>query len=264
MCRFVAYLGEPVFLDELVCRPAHSLLQQSQQAARAKTSTHGDGFGIGWYGERGEPGVYREVMPAWSDENLFSLARTLKARLFFAHVRAATGTAIARQNSHPFRHGQWMFMHNGQIGGYASVRRTLEARLPDSLYGARKGATDSELLFLLILARIERGLTVHDAVRATLDETVALMRGQEIVEPLRFSAALTDGQRLHVFRWASDHRPPTLFVRRDAQGVTVASEPLTDDEREWRALAEGELLTLTHVSGAPTHSKRHAAEGVAV
>jgi glutamine amidotransferase len=255
MCRFIAYLGEPVFLDELVCRPAHSLLHQSQQAERAKTSTNGDGFGIGWYGERGEPGVYREVMPAWSDENLLALARTLKSRLFFAHVRAATGTAIARQNSHPFRHGPWLFMHNGQIGGYAGVRRTLESRLPDHLYAARKGATDSELLFLLALARIERGLGVHDAVRATLEETVALMRGQEIVEPLRFSAALSDGQRLHVFRWASDDRPPTLYVHESEQGIIVASEPLTDDEHEWRALAHGEFLTRSL-------SKRRAAEMV--
>jgi predicted glutamine amidotransferase len=244
MCRFVAYLGEPVFLDELVCRPAHSLLHQSQQAERAKTTTNGDGFGIGWYGQRGEPGVYREVMPAWSDENLMSLARTLHSRLFFAHVRAATGTAIARQNSHPFRFGPWLFMHNGQIGGYALVRRTLEARLPDSLYAARKGATDSELLFLLSLARIECGLGVQEAVQATLEDTVALMREQGIVEPLRFSAALSDGVHLHVFRWASDDKPPTLYLQQNAQGSIVASEPLTDDDGDWRPLKNGEMLTL--------------------
>ncbi len=254
MCRFVAYLGEPVHLDELICRPAHSLLHQSLQAARAKTSTHGDGFGIGWYGERGEPGVYREVMPAWSDENLLSLACTLRSRLFFAHVRAATGTAIARQNSHPFRHGRWLFMHNGQIGGYARVRRKLEARLPDALYGARKGATDSELLFLLAVARIEAGMPVHRAMRATLDETAALMRDTGISEPLRFSAALADGERIHVFRWASDDQPPTLYLQQGERGTIVASEPLTD-EGHWRPLKNGEMLTLEH-----TRSRSHTAE----
>jgi predicted glutamine amidotransferase len=60
-----------------------------------------------------------------------------------------------------------------------------------------------------------------------------------------------------VFRWASDHRPPTLYLRRTAQGVTVASEPLTDDEDDWRALADGEFLALTH-------TKRRAAEALAV
>ncbi len=258
MCRFVAYLGEPAFLDEVVCRPAHSLLHQSLQAERAKTTTNGDGFGIGWYGERGEPGVYREVTPAWSDENLMSLARTLRSHLFFAHVRAATGTAIARQNSHPFRHRQWMFMHNGQIGGYSQVRRALEAKLPDALYPARKGATDSELLFLLALARIEAGLPVHAAVSATLAETAALLRERGIDEPLRFSAALADGERLHVFRWASDDKPPTLYLQRRAARTIVASEPLSDNEDDWRALASGEMLTLT-LPTAPAPRRARAA-----
>ncbi len=251
MCRFVAYVGEPVFLDELVCRPAHSLLNQSLRSEQAKTRTNGDGFGIGWYGEASEPGVYREVMPAWSDENLMSLARTLKSHLFFAHVRAATGTPIARQNCHPFRHGKWLFMHNGQIGGYAQVRRALEARLPDALYAARKGATDSELLFLLALARIEQdGVNVHKAMRATLDDSMALMRSQGIAEPLRFSAALTDGRRLHIFRFASDDAPPTLYVKQGERGTIVASEPLAGGDDGWRALGNGEMLTLTLASAA--------------
>ncbi len=249
MCRFVAYVGEPVFLDELICRPAHSLLNQSLRAAQAKTHMHGDGFGIGWYGERAEPGVYREVMPAWSDENLLSLACSVKSPLFFAHVRAATGTAIARQNSHPFHHGRWLFMHNGQIGGYAQVRRALEARLPDALYAARQGATDSELLFLLALARIEQhGASVQAAMRATLGETMALMREHGVTEPLRFSAALADGQRLHLFRCASDDAPPTLYVKQGARGTLVASEPLAGGDDGWRALGNGEMLTLTRAA----------------
>jgi predicted glutamine amidotransferase len=254
MCRFVAYVGEPVFLDELICRPAHSLLHQSLRSEQAKTRTNGDGFGVGWYGEGSEPGVYREVMPAWSDENLLSLARTLKSHLFFAHVRAATGTPIARQNCHPFRHGKWLFMHNGQIGGYAQLRRALEARLPDGLYAARKGATDSELLFLLALARIEQqGADVQDAMQATLDQTCTQMRAHGIAEPLRFSAALTDGRRLHIFRCASDDAPPTLYVKQGERGSIVASEPLESGDDGWRALANGEMLTLTRAS-APAHS----------
>ncbi len=252
MCRFVAYIGEPVFLDELICRPAHSLLHQSLRSEQAKTRTNGDGFGIGWYGEGAEPGVYREVMPAWSDENLLSLARTLKSHLFFAHVRAATGTPIARQNCHPFRHGPWLFMHNGQIGGYAQVppvRRALEARLPDALYAARQGATDSELLFLLAIARIEEhGMGVHEAMSTTLDETTLLMRAHGVAEPLRFSAALADGRRLHVFRHASDDAPPTLYVKQGERGAIVASEPLAGGDDGWRALKNGEALTLAPAS----------------
>ena len=243
MCRFLAYIGEPVFLNTLVCEPAHSLLHQSLQAERAKTVTNGDGFGIGWYGEREAPAVYREVMPAWSDENLLALCHTLRSPLFFAHVRAATGTAIARQNSHPFRHGRWMFMHNGQIGGYAQVRRTLEAGLPDELFAARKGATDSELLFLLALAETRSGLPITEAVSKVFDDTVTLMQERGIDQPLRFSAALADGEHLHVFRLASDDKPPSLYVNRGARGTAVASEPLDDDDGQWQPLRCGSVVS---------------------
>lgn len=246
MCRLIAYLGQPIYLEQLVCAPRHSLLQQSQCAAEAKRAVNGDGFGIGWYGERETPGVYREVTPAWSDENLASLCRTVQSRLFFAHVRATTGTAIARQNCHPFHHGRWMFMHNGQIGGYATVRRALEARLPDTLYAARQGATDSELLFLLALARIQAGETPDQAMPTVLDDTLALMRRAGITEPLRLAAALADGDDVHVFRYASDDRPPSLYVHEGEHGSVVASEPL-DRQQAWRPVPANSWLRISRL-----------------
>ena len=244
MCRFVAYRGAPIFLEELVARPQHSLVQQSLHAEHAKSVTNGDGFGIGWYGDKAEPAVYREVMPAWSDENLLALTATVRAGLFFAHVRAATGGGIARSNCHPFRMGPYLFMHNGQIGGYPSVRRALEAQLPDHLYAHRKGATDSELLFLLALSRLEEGLEAGEAVMWALRLARREMRHHGIGEPLRFAAALSDGQRLHVFRLSSDERPPSLYLQQGHTGVTVASEPLAGDESSWRPVPAGSVLSI--------------------
>ena len=244
MCRFVAYVGEPIFLEELIAKPAHSLMRQSLRADESKTVTNGDGFGIGWYGEREEPGVYREVMPAWSDDNLLALSSTLKAHLFFAHVRAATAGAIARQNCHPFRHGRYLFMHNGQIGGYGQLRRTLESMLPDEFYAARRGATDSELLFLQALAKVQRGAAVVDAMQEVLHDTMRLMRGRGVEQPLRFAAALSDGNRLHAFRIASDDKPPSLYRRDVGQGTVIASEPLDDELVGWEALPAGAVVTI--------------------
>ena len=244
MCRLAAYLGEPLFLEDLIATPRHSLMRQSLRAEEAKAVTNGDGFGIGWYGDRNEPGVYREVMPAWSDDNLLALSHTLRSRLFFAHVRAATAGGIARQNCHPFRHGDYLFMHNGQIGGYAQLRRTLEARLPDDLYAARRGATDSELLFLLAIARTAQGQTLPQAMLGVLEDTMALMRERGVHLPLRFAATLADGHRLHAFRIASDGKPPTLYLKRCAGGTIVASEPLCEDEPDWQLLPVGAVVTL--------------------
>ncbi len=236
MCRLVAYLGEPIYLDAVVCTPRHSLVRQALRAEEARTVTNGDGFGVGWYGERAEPGVYREVMPAWSDENLLALCATVRSRLFFAHVRAATGGGIARHNCHPFRHGKWLFMHNGQIGGYAGVRRALEAQLPDNLFAERRGATDSELLFLLALARIGADLAPAAAMQSVLVDTQALMATLGIAEPLRFAATLSDGEQLLAFRYASDGHPPSLYVGGCSQGSIVASEPLDAHPEAWQSV----------------------------
>ena len=248
MCRLAAYLGEPLFLEELIATPRHSLMRQSLRAEEAKMQTNGDGCGIGWYGERSEPGVYREALPAWSDDNLMALSQTLRSRLFFAHVRAATAGANSRQNCHPFRHANYLFMHNGQVGGYAGLRRTMESWLPDALYAERRGATDSELLFLLVMARLQHGEPVVDAVLSVLDATVALMQSRGIEQPLRFAATLSDGQQLWAFRIASDNKPPTLYLQTCASGSIVASEPLCDADKDahaaWQALAPGSVLTL--------------------
>ncbi len=124
MCRWIAYRGETTALEHYVTEPEHSLISQSIHALESTSSTNGDGFGLGWYGQHPEPGLYREVRPAWSDENLRYLCRHLQSHLFFAHVRAATGTPITRPNCHPFACGNWMFMHNG-------FRRQLEPVAPE-------------------------------------------------------------------------------------------------------------------------------------
>ena len=64
MCRWAAYLGEAVFLEDIVTAPCHSLIAQSHCAQEAKSPTNGDGFGLAWYGDRPEPGHYRDILPA--------------------------------------------------------------------------------------------------------------------------------------------------------------------------------------------------------
>lgn len=242
MCRFLAYRGPTIYLEDLISSPCHSLIHQSLSAEEAKATTNGDGFGVGWYGEREEPGQYREVRPAWSDENLLSLVRQVRSGLFFAHVRAATGTATTRANCHPFVRGRFMFMHNGQVGGWNRVRRAMESLIPDDLYLDRAGTTDSEALFLRILALIGEGLAPLAAIRATLTETRSLMRKTGVKEALRFAAALTDGHDLFAVRWASDDKPPSLYVCQREDSVIVASEPVDEERDCWRALGRDSSL----------------------
>jgi len=246
MCRFVAYAGPEIALQEVVILPQHSLLQQSQHAAEAKLAVNGDGFGIAWYGADGaetEPGLYRDVLPAWSDGNLIDLCRMIRSPLFLAHVRASTVGETARSNCHPFRHGCWSFMHNGQIGDFPRLRRGLEEQLDDTLYAARRGHTDSELLFLLLL---QSGLASDPfgAVQTVLAQIAAMQGGTR--EPNRLTVALSDGRAIHGFRCSSDGRSPSLYHGRLSRtgGVVLASEPLGGDSADWRPVPDDCYFTL--------------------
>lgn len=256
MCRWIAYTGSPVRLEEVITKPARSLVHQSLHAAQCKTPTNGDGFGLGWYGDRDVPGVYREISPAWSDENLLSLCAQLSSRTFFAHVRASTGAATARANCHPFTFGPWLFMHNGQIGQFATVRRRVENMIPDRLYPFRRGGTDSEAIFLIALGSIERDGPVA-AMAQTLAMIQAEMQAAGIVEALRFSAALSDGRRLQVFRWSSDPLAPSVYYRQTGDALIVVSEPIDDDASGcWRSLPANHVLDAPCAGSPGTPSVR--------
>jgi predicted glutamine amidotransferase len=241
MCRWVAYRGQPVYLEDVVTKPSHSLIHQSLQATEAKTGTNGDGFGVGWYGDKPMPGAYRELRPAWSDENLLAICEQVRSGLFFAHVRASTGTATSRANCHPFIHGRHMFMHNGQVGCYGDLRRRIENLIPDAIYADRNGTTDSEAIFLIAMARGGDSDPVG-AMHATLSEIKAMMSDCAICEPLRFTAALTDGRDLYAFRWACDDKAPTLYWKEEPGGLLVVSEPLDDSRDHWTLVPQGHAL----------------------
>jgi predicted glutamine amidotransferase len=243
MCRWIAYRGETTALDRYVTEPAHSLVVQSLKALESAGSTNGDGFGLGWYGDRDEPGLYREVRPAWSDENLRHLCRHIRSHLFFAHVRASTGTPTTRPNCHPFSHGKWMFMHNGQIGDWTLIRRRVEAMIPDAIYGSRHGTTDSEAVFLAILGAGADDDPL-DAAERTL-ATIADMVGESgTKEPLRFTAALSDGRNLYAFRYANNETSNSLYYRDMGEGIVVVSEPLDMERTFWKPVPHSHSLVV--------------------
>lgn len=243
MCRWAAYVGKPVFIEDIVSRPGHSLVRQSHEAVECKSAINADGFGLAWYGERAEPGLFRDILPAWSDPNLASLTQQVKSRLFLAHVRASTGTATSRNNCHPFAVGRWTFMHNGQIGGYDRFRRDAEMMIPDELYAHRRGATDSEALFLVALGE-GLDLDPKGAIERATARMESLSRQKGAAPHFRMTAALSDGEKLYAVRYASDNHAPTLYHRwSDSRfGRAVVSEPLETGEC-WDAVPPGSFCT---------------------
>lgn len=211
------------------------MIAQSNGAKHAASATHGDGFGVAWYGERSEPGLYRDILPAWSDRNLKNLAAQVRSPLFLAHVRASTHGATARENCHPFVNGRWAFMHNGAVGEFARLERRLESHLSNMLYQRREGATDSELVFLLAvqmgLSRDPRGAL--SAVVALIAEEAAIIG---VAPSIRLACAFSDGRTLYGLRYANDGDAPSLFIGESAAGVSLVSEPYEHPAKDWRAV----------------------------
>jgi len=251
MCRWLGYYGSPLRLQELIYNTSHSLIEQSRSARMTSHLTNADGFGVGWYGTADLPGIYKSVAPAWSDRNLQELAAQIESPLFLAHVRASTGTPVQQTNSHPFRHGRWLFVHNGFIAEYARMRRELLLAVDPALFGGIEGTTDSELLFHLALTfgLEDEPLTALERMAGFVEDTG---RRHGIEDPLQMTIGMSDGERLFAIRYASGPIVNSLYVSNDARDVrllypkieelqrlsddarAVVSEPLADLPGLWR------------------------------
>jgi predicted glutamine amidotransferase len=243
MCRWLAYSGPTIHPEDFLFEPENSLIDQSMAAQLGTTPTNGDGFGLGWYGARDQPGLFRDVHPAWNDDNLKSVAEQVSSPLFFAHVRASTTGGISRYNCHPFRYGNWLFMHNGQIGGYDDIRYRIDCLIDPEFYNARMGATDSEAIFLILLSN---GL--QENPKAAFEKTVAqihaVMVEADIKSPLRFTAVASNGATIYAIRYSSDPHAPSLYLGGEGgAALTVLSEPLTSIHEDWREVPPSSFLT---------------------
>jgi glutamine amidotransferase len=259
MCRWLAYSGAPVFLEDLLFQPEHSLIDQSLAARRTSSTTNGDGFGVGWYDHREAPGVYKDIQPAWNDPNLRALASQIRSPLFLAHVRSSTGTAVQRSNCHPFRFGRWLFVHNGLVEGFRELRRALLFEVNPELFPEIDGTTDSELLFFLALS-----YGLEDDPFGALERAVGFVEGvaqsHGVPTAVQMTVGLADGKRLYAVRYSSEGDTRTLFhsksvdaireinpdlaQRLPAEARAIVSEPIGDLDIYWEEIPESTAVLL--------------------
>ena len=262
MCRWLAYTGSPVLLTDVLYTPVHSLIDQSLHSQLGAETTNGDGFGVGWYDTTPVPGVFRSIEPAWNDQNLHELAGHVSSHLFFAHIRAAIGSPVQQSNCHPFRHGRWLWMHNGFIGGFATVKRDLVLAVDESLFPEIKGGTDTETLFYLALTF---GLEDDPpgAVARAIGFVEARGRQRGVEHPFQGTIATSDGESLWAFRYSSEGKSRSLFFTRDVRQLRqqypgreilrevsddtrlVVSEPVGDLPGAWIEMPEAHYAVVS-------------------
>ncbi len=261
MCRWMAYSGSPVLLEELLYKPKNSLVVQSLHSQMGAETTNGDGFGVGWYGARETPGVFHSTEPAWNDRNLRDLAAHIESPRVLAHIRASSGSPVQQTNCHPFRQGRWLWMHNGYVGDFAAVKRDLVLEVDPERFPEIQGSTDSELLFFLALTYgLEQDPPTAVEAAVGLVEAVGRRRGVEF--PIQMTVVTTDGDRMWAFRYSSEGLSRSLFHSTDVSTLKhqypdnpalhqlsddarlVVSEPLGDLRGAWREVPESTCVMI--------------------
>jgi glutamine amidotransferase len=252
----MAYSGDPILAEDLLFKPVHSIIDQSLHSRMGATTTNGDGFGIGWYGEGyTEPAFFKSIDPAWNDANLREVAGRIKTPLLFAHIRASTGTPVQRTNCHPFRQGRWLWMHNGAIREFQKVKRDLVLAVDPSLYAEIQGSSDSETLFFLALTF---GLNEDPfgAVARAIGLVEQVGHAHRIPHPFQGTVATSNGQSIWAFRYSSERQSRTLYFSTEVDALRklhpevemlahlgretrlVVSEPLGDLPGAWNEIPE--------------------------
>ncbi len=264
MCRWIAYIGKPMLLETLVTRPSQSLVEQSLNSRMSfkpdgtVLPTNGDGFGMGWYSDKPDPGLFKVPDPAWSNENIKELCSHISSGLFMAHIRAASTGAIQRTNAHPFKHGAWLFQHNGYISHFDVLRRDLQFTLHPDLFSQLRGTTDSETLFYLAL---HFGLEKEpkQAVERAIDHIRETGARHGLEMELLLSCAMSDGKKLYTFRYSSGSRAHSQYYSTHADcmqvlgeendpmpknSVVVVSEPLDQKLEHWTEMPVNHFATI--------------------
>ena len=255
MCRWLAYSGSPVLLEELLYKPKHSLIVQSIHSQLGAEETNGDGFGVGWYGAQETPAVFHSMEPAWNDRNLREMSGHISSGVVFAHIRASTGSPVQQTNCHPFRHGRWLWMHNGLIHDFNKVKRDLVLEVDPTNYHEIEGTTDSEVFFHLALT-----YGLESDPPAAVERAVGLIEAtgkrHGVSHPIQMTVATTNGDSIWAFRYSSEGKSRSLFYSTDVRTLRaqhpdnpvlhevsdesrlVVSEPLGDLAGAWNEVPE--------------------------
>jgi len=213
MCRLLAYAcRRPRALADLL---GAAEFDNFRQLARL----HHDGWGMSWVvemdalGQPAPPGkgaevvagegplrVKRSTKTAYSDPEFVALAGQPLGRAGLVHLRWATlGLSVSEANTHPFLADGWAFAHQGSIDG----PERLDDLLAPDWARRRRGTTDSERYFFLVLQAIEEEKGLVAGIQKAVND-VAKTCG-----PASLNAILVSGSSVVFVHGREDLGPPS-------------------------------------------------------
>lgn len=252
MCRLAAYLGPETSLHPIIFGTDHSLEKQAWQPRELREAKlNADGFGIGWFNDNRQVGRYRQVLPIWSDPNLADFSQSLERSLWLCYIRSATpGLGTSLENTQPFFHDEWQFMHNGYIRNFHdSIRGKIRQLLHHETESLIHGTTDSEYLFALILHFHKQSGDMTTAIRECFKQLEKWLGKERSL----LNVMMSDGLQIIATTHAINGECPTLYYGKDIDGFPphsqmIVSERLNEDPH-WYTIPAHHITRL--VSGLP-------------
>ena len=259
MCRWLAYYGKPVRMDEVLYGPQHSLIEQSLHSRLGAETTNGDGFGIGWYGADGDARPSSGASSRRGTTGTCASSRGTSSRASSSRTsarrRARAGAADQLPSVPATASG--CGCTTAPIHDFAHVKRDLVLAVDPSLLPVDRGL--HRLGGASSSSRSRFGL--EDDPPAAVARAVGLIEadrpGATASSPDPDDVATTDGERLWAFRYSSERRSRSLFfstsVRHAAGACTprraaratvddetriVVSEPLGELAGAWNEMPE--------------------------
>jgi predicted glutamine amidotransferase len=258
VCRFFGLrASHPTSVACCLVRARNSLMAQSRRDLQGFENA--DGWGLAAYAARALRSV-RHASAAHVGDDFRSVAGRLEAATIIAHVRHATVGAMVVENTHPFTHGAFAFVHNGTVPYFDDARSRMLAEMSGEHRDAILGATDSEHLFHMILSAYERDpeRPLLDVMRETLRRVFQWCRAIGPHPRLGLNVLLSDGERMVGSRW---QRTLSWLERRGLaecevcglrhadcepssyRALLIASEPITNET--WQEVPERSVYEVT-------------------
>ena len=262
MCRLYGFRAtEPTRVECSLVEAQNALLVQSDRDLRGVRN--GDGWGLASW-RAGVPDVERRARAAYSDLSFATSAATTASRTIVSHVRRATVGGTKFENTHPFRHGPWVFAHNGTVTEFDRIAPALAT----GAFGPPAGDTDSELVFRWLLNRMSEFGLDPDAPATSVDRIVGLIsaavldigreaRNVRATRPPKLNLLLSDGVNMVASRWGNSLSWTFRKGIRDCavcglshcpdagdeyRAIVIASEPITDER--WQEVQEGSVVAV--------------------
>lgn len=238
MCRFLTYWGEKSKnIAEWIISDNNCLLNQSKSDNSKRPNPDGWGFA---YRNGNELALIKDTNPAYEDSKYKKIAKNINSDLLFAHVRRRSQGDISLENTHPFIHHEWIFMHNGNIPNFNSYKDKLATMLPKTSFVKTHGSTDSEFLFKYFLFWYKK-YTICNAVSAlnliySIIHEVTSLTAPEEHNLLALNFMLTNGKFVLGFR-----RNRSLHYTILDNGILISSEKI-DNQHQWNEVPENHFI----------------------